>query len=267
MPPFSLEISVEETGKYAPQWDLDSDLNGEASLADFLAFTKQSLILIADEVLHEEQGKGFPKDPIVVVDGRTNKSPFDVNPLGSIEFFSKANMEAVILETYQALLGRSPVDTGQYIASNYVFLNGIQVATDLASLQAWLNTQPKFEDKDLVRFVNIAPYGRKLERLGITAQRRSIRQTKSRDKRGRSGTHILAPNGTYFLTARAIRRKYKRNSVIKFSFIPGSQLGLTSTFKTERGGARSSGLFKRKKPGRTYLYPTITISVQESGIV
>lgn len=265
---FSVDVSVTETGRGAPAYNLDSDLNGEVTLAEFLEFTKASLIIIASETLKEEQANGFDPKPIVAVDGQKNKPVIAVSPLGSIEFTSKASMDAILQDTYEAIRFRSPVDTGKYIKSHYVFLNGIQVASDFSSFEAWLATRPEFKEKDLIRFVNIQPYARKLERYGITAQRQQSRTVKSSDKRGRSGVNgrILAPNGTYFLTTRAIRRKYKRNSIISFSFLSGSSLGLSATFKTQTGGARGGGSFRRKKSGRTYLYPTITISVQESGI-
>lgn len=252
----AVDFSVYEDGRKKPQYTLDTDLNGEVSLADFLDFTKQVIIVTADTVLKEEQALGFDKSPVVTVDGRVGKPVINVSPLGSIEFTSRANMSEVILETYSALIYRSPFLTGRYKASNFVFLNGQQVASDLLSLQSWLGSNPKFEDRDLVRFVNIQPYARKLERLGVTGQRQKSRIV-GKKKKGLIGPArgVLVPNGNYFLTARAIRAKYKRNSTIKFTFISGSGLGITGSFKQSRSG----------KPGRPYLYPSIVISVSEQG--
>lgn len=267
MQSFSVEFSVTEKGRKSPKYTLDTDLNGEVSLASFLEFTKANLIIIADQVLREEQARGFDPKPVVVVDGRQNKPVISVNPLGKLEFFARAQIKGLILEAYNAIRDRSPVDTGQYVRSNYVFLNGKQVANSLETLNLWLATNPALKQSDLIRFVNITPYARRLERLGVTAQRQSRRTEKSRDKRGRSGGTILAPNGTYFLAARAIKRKYKNNSRIKFSFIPGSSLGLSASFKMQTSGARDGGTGKRKKPGSTYLYPSITIGVSELGVI
>lgn len=258
---FTVDFSVEENGRKRPEYTLDTDLNGEISLADFLEFTKSSLIITADTVLAEEQLLGFEKNPVIVVDGRQGKSVLNVNPFGTIEIVSRVNMQDILLETYKGIIHRSPVDTGQYVKSHYVFQNGKQVATDLASLESWLASNPKFEQKDLIRFVNIQPYARKLERRGITAQNQGqlikTRTVKSRDKRkAAQGITVAAPNGAYYLTSRAIRAKYKRNSVIKFSFISGASLGISGNFKVGRKG----------KPGRPYLYPTIIISVEEGGI-
>lgn len=271
----AVNLSVYEKGRRAPEWTVDSDINGKMSLADLIMFTRNSLIIVADQALREEQGKGFDKNPVVTVDGRTGKPVTAVNPFGEIVFTARANLNEVLLEAYRGIASRSPVDTGQYKKSNYVFLNGKQVANSEETLNAWLATQPNFKQNDLIRFVNIQPYARKLERLGVTAQnqgkRRASRTVKSKDKRGRFGFggRILAPNGAYFLTAKQIKRKYKNNSSIDFEFMPGSKLGLAARFKTismRRTKSDSMKTYRRKKPGSTYLYPTIRILVNEGGI-
>lgn len=252
---FSVDVSVEERGKKKPQYSIDTDLNGEVSLAEFLLFTKQTLLVTADFVLKEEQGYGFDPHPVVVVDGKTNKPIINVSPVGQIEFVARAQMKEIILATYQGLLDRSKVLTGRYKQSHFVFLNGNQVAVDLVSLEAWINSNPEFKPTDLIRFVDIQPYARKLERLGVTAQRTAERTYIKRDKNKKVlSTRPKQPNGVYFQTARSIKAKFKRNAGIKFTFIAGSQLGITSSFKS-RGG----------KPGRTYLYPSIVLTLQEGG--
>lgn len=251
-----VEVHVEEGGLVREGLGI-TDLNGEISLAELLFFTKQSLIVVADQVLAEEQAAGFDKTPVVLVDGKQGKSLFDVNPLGQIDFVSRASMSDILQFTYQTLLEKSPIWTGRYKASHYVFWNGNQVATDQASLEAWLKTNPEFGDKDLIRFVDIQPYARKLERMGITEGKQKTRTTKSRDKRKAArGVRVLQPNGVYYLTSRAVRNKYKQNSIIQFDFITGSSLGITGSFASSQG-----------KKSRTYLYPSITISVQETGVV
>lgn len=260
---FEVDIAVSESGRKSPQYTLESDLSGEVSLLDFLKFTKQSLILIADEVFREEKLKGFDKNPVVVVDGRAGKRVEDVSPLGQIELVARTSSLEILKETYEGLIHRSKILTGTYIDSHYVFLNGTQVATDMPSLLLWLASGPAIKDKDVIRFVNIQPYARRLELLGVTNQRQQNRMEKSRRKKGGrtiTGGKIRAPNGTYFLTARAIRSKYKRNSNIRFTFITGASLGITGSFK-------SAGKYKRKKSAsRTYLYPTIVITIQERGV-
>lgn len=259
MPSFDVSLSVAENGRKRPEYTIDTDLDGDLTLQDILDWTKQALIVISDQVLTEEQAIGFDKEPIITVDGRNNKPIQSVSPLGQIEFTSRRNISDIVLETYNALLFRSKVLTGRYKDSHYVFLNGTQVATNLAGLDAWLKSNPEIKDSDTIRFVNIQPYARKLERYGITAQRSktSYRETGKKKGKGGSGKFALVPNGTYQLTSRAIRSKYKRNSIIKFTFLPGSSLGLSGSFKGGRKGRNSSG--------RPYLYPSIVISVQERG--
>lgn len=258
MTSFAVQLSVSEKGRNRPEYTLETDLNGEISLLDLLQWTKQALIITADEVLKEAQANGFDKEPIVAVDGRVGKPVINVSPLGQIEFTARGNMKEIVLETYNALLYRSKVLTGRYKSSHFVFLNGTQVATDAGSLESWISSNPQFKQSDLIRFVNIQPYARKLERYGITAQRsRTKYDDPSRRTKGKRTRLVLVPNGTYQLTARAIKSKYKRNSAIKFGFIPGTSLGLTRTFQKGRKGKNSAG--------RPYLYPSITISVQERG--
>ncbi len=265
-------VSVTENGRKAPNWSLEGDLRGEFSLADFLAFTKQSLIVIADTALREEQALGFDPNPVVAVDGRVGKPVIDVSPLGTLEFTARADLSTVLKETYQKILDKSPVLTGEYKAHNYVFLNGNQVAKDMASLDSWLGTNPNFQDKDLIRFVDTEPYARKLERLGVTYGNEKYSSRSSRtvtSKRKNRGTVVRynQPNGVYYLTARAIRTKYKRNSIIRFEFISGTQLGIADKGFDDRSRVFTGKRLKKNQLGRAYLYPSIVISVQEDGIL
>lgn len=247
-------LSVSENGRNKPEYTLDSDIGGEVSLADFLDFVKQTLIVTADTVLKEEQDAGFDPNPVIAVDGRVGVPVQNVKPYGNIDIVARADIGDIVLDTYQSILDKSPVLTGTYKSSNFVFVNGEQVATDLASLQAWVETDPVLSDKDLIRFVNIEPYARKLERLGVTIDHQQSRTVNKKNKRTGRSISVGVPNGTYYITARNIRSKYRRNSIIQFEFISGTSLGITGNFRARRG-----------KPGRAYLYPSIVISVQESG--
>lgn len=265
---FSVDIQVTESGKRAPQYTVETDLDGGLTLDELLDYMKSSIIFIAKDVLEEEQAKGFDKTPVTTVDNRVNKSILDVKPFGTIEFTARQNMKDILLETYESLLFKSPVLTGKYKSSHVVIYNQSLVATDQQGLNTWLNSNPNFQDKDVIKFVDVQPYARKLERQGITAQKRSTRSKKSTDMRGRSGEKILAPNGVYYLTAQAIKRKYKRNSSIKFGFIGGSQLGLSQSFQTVSSGRRGGGRGKKGlRRTKAYFYPTISILVNEAGII
>lgn len=265
-----VSVQVTERGRKSPTYKIQDDLNGELTLIKFLEYTKDMLQTVALQVLREEQKDfNFDKDPLIRVDGRANKPLSAVDPLGRIQFIARASSAEFLKEIYQNILDRSPIDTGQYITSHYVFWNNIRIATNMVELEAFIKRGVEFKENDFVAFINIAPYARKLERFGVTAQRSKMRTVKSRDKRGRSGFNgrVLAANGTYFLTSRAVRRKYRGNAKIDFKFIPGSQLGLSAEFKTVRGQGKSPLEGKGKKDARTYLYPAIVVTFGARGFL
>lgn len=257
---FEVGIKVTDGNKPRPEYTINSDLNGEITLKDLLEWTKQTLIVLADQALQEEQAAGFDKSPVTIVDGKKNNDIRTVHPLGSIEYVSRQSMTDILITAYEALLERSKVVSGLYKSSHYVFHNGIQVANDLSSLKSWVASSPQFKNKDVVRFVNIQPYGRRLELLGVTAQRsRPKREDKGRRKGIKTGVVFKVPNGTYQLTARSLKSRFKQNVGIRFTFIPGSSLGISGSFKKGRAGKNSAG--------RPYLYPSIVFTVQEGGIL
>lgn len=256
---FEVTLSVEEKGKKRPEYTLDTDLNGEITLQDLLQWTKSALIITADEVLREEQANGFDKEPILLVDGRQGRNPNTVNPLGQIEFVSRSNVADIFIETYEGLLKRSPVLKGDYKASHYVAYNGTQVASSLEGLKSWLAGDINFKAGDTIRIVNVQPYARRLELLGVTAQRtQNRREDAGRRAKKKTGTMVRVPNGAYQLTSRSIKSKYKNNVGVRFSFLPGTSIGLSGSFKGGRKGRNSSG--------RPYLYPSIAFVLNERGM-
>ncbi len=268
-----VHMFVEEGGLVQERLGIDQD--GEISLAELLTFMKLSLKEISKDVLGEEQANGFDKDPVVIVDGTQGKSLDDVKPFGQIEYVAKADVGDIMIETYSLIMDKSPVLTGEYKAHNYVLLNGNQIASNMDELRAWIDSGPTLTDKDLIRFVDIMPYARKLERHGITAQTKgtslSSRTRTSRSKRKNRGTVIRVnqPNGVYYLTNRIIRAKYRFNSVIRFEFVSGSVIGITNDKGVNRkfkGGKKNKAGIVRGI-GRSYLYPSILISVRASGAV
>lgn len=253
----SVESTIQEGGLVIEKQAFLRD--SQIELKDLLEWTKTQLIVIADSVLSEEQKKGFDKEPILLVDGRANKPVLSVSPLGQIEFISRQSFDDILMDTYNSLLKRSPVLTGRYKSSHYVFWNGNQVANDLVSLDSWLKSGPVLKEKDTIRIVNIQPYGRRLELLGVTSQRTQMkREDAGRRNKRKTGTTVKVPNGTYQLTARAIRAKYKQNLNIRFTFLPGTSLGLKGAFKAGRKGRNSAG--------RPYLYPTIVFTISTRGL-
>ncbi len=255
----SVGVQVTEKGTGSPKWSLEGDLDGKITLEDFLAFTKRSLITITDQVVREEQARGFDKNPLFIVDGRQNKKVIDVNPLGRIDVVARANIDEMLLWTFEGLVERSPVLEGIYSISHVVYYNNNAVASDLSSLRSWLASKPDFKPTDKIIIVNVQPYARRLESLGVTKSRQQSRTVKSRDKKKAArGIRTIVPNGTYFLTYRSVRYKYKNNANIRFTLISGATLGLAPVFKSARN-------VKKGRPGRAYLYPAIVISLNSTG--
>lgn len=267
---FSVKYSVTEKGRNSPRYTIDSDLRGEITLEELFDFTKRSLIVIADEVLKEEQAKGFDKNPVTIVDNKRGKPVQSVSPFGKIQFIGRQAVGDILIETYQGIIDRSPIKTGNYSKFNFVFYNGTQIAKSMPELVSWLKSyESEIKDKDFFRFANLTPYARRLERLGVSKGRQKQKLSLSKDKRrAAKGEKSASPNGAYFLTTRAIQRKYKNNSKISFGFISGTQLGFTgiaTAFKTGRSGAKR--MAKRKKPPAQYLYPSIKILVNSQGVL
>ena len=247
-----ISISITEKGKRSPNISLDADFE-EMALKEILEFMRNALIVTADTVLKEEQNRGFDKKPFTVVDNVPNKSVLAVKPTGKIQFFNRIqDVGKIILEAYKLIYDRSRVRTGLYRDSHTVFLNGKRIADTYEDLQKWFVTNAGIvKEKDLFRIVNIQPYARKLELLGMSAGRARQKRSKNRD----SSKIVTVPNGAYALAARAIKRKYKGLALINFKFLTGASMGLMS-------GVFKSSEVKFKKRGRTYLYPSISIGIQ-----
>lgn len=267
-------IEVTEKGRKVPLYDLTSDINGEKTLAEFLKFIKITLVTVAHDVLKEQQARGFDKEPVIVVDGKVGKPIDKVNPIGKIEFVSRVDAGQIVIDALQGIYDRSKIgETRKYISSHFVFFNGQGIAKTVEELKLWLEKKESFKATDYFQIINAQPYARRLERLGVTSSsatnRVNNRSYKSRDKTKPPGSKIVAPNGTYFLTSRSIKRKYKRNSSIRFGFVTGDNIripdgaggtgGLAGVFKRDRKNGRP-------KTKRAYLYPCLTIVIQEAGI-
>lgn len=268
MKSFGVEVyGYEKNGRgKATKTLFESDMDGRVTLQELLQFTKQALLTIAVDALNEEQRKGFDKEPRVLVDGSGNKRLKDVNPLGKIQFVTRQNFSQIILDTYIAIQSRSPSVTGEFFRGNVVTYNGREIARTMPQLEAWMKEIEKdgfsFRPSDRIRFINVVPYARKLENLGVTKGRTKPRVDQKQRKRSSPG-YVAVPNGVYSLAVRAIKRKYKGNSNIKFTFLPGESLGITGSDRDEKTGKPRRRTFK--KDGRPYLYPTITITALEDG--
>ena len=264
-----ITISVSERGKNKPDWDLDSDLTGKVTAQQLFGLLQDTLINTAFLVLDDEQRQGFDKKPVVRVDNKIGKSPLSVNPLGKIEFIARQQAGTILLEIYDNILKRAPDKSGEYFNSNIVSYNGEVVAQNRAELVAWINKKESYDEKDRIRFINTAPYARKLERDGVTAQRQKVKTGLGSRKKSAFQNTIRLPNGTYALAARAVRAKFKGNSGIKFSLIPGNYLGIGSNFPRASASGKDTSNNRReyKSTGRPYLYPTILLEISTLGIL
>lgn len=265
----SISINIIEKGKDAPKYIIQDDLDGRASLEDFIRYTKGVLISTALTVLKEEQAEGFDSDPITVIDNRQAKNINDVNPLGRILFVSRADKSQILIDTFASILEKSPVSSGNYEKQNIVTFNGKEIASTPQQLAAWIVANPNFKPNDTMRFLNLAPYARKLERYGVSKGHQKFRITRSKGRAGKQGKKVLAPNGTYYLTYQEVKANYKNQARIVFEFLPGSSLGIAS--KLGHGAQRGKTHFKarNKREGirgtSSYLYPTISITFTAGG--
>lgn len=263
----SISVSVKETGKNAPLWDLNMDLDGDASLKDFERHLQQNVVVISKQVLKEEQKKGFDNKPRVLVDRIDGKPVESVKPYGQVEYVARQEIVDVMLGVYRFIEARSPVTTGQYANSNYVFVKGKLVATNLTGLSNYLKTAT-LKDGSWVRFVNVTPYATRLEYAGYSkGTRGSVKgMTKQSKKRkvASSGKLLKKPNGTYALAFRAASRKYKKVvNNMRSGFMPNGWDGI----KISGGGVFRNSYIAGNKNGYTgpYVYPHISFNITSKG--
>jgi len=235
---------------------------------DMLEFVQQNLVVIAKEFLAKEQKDGeFPKkDYVTITDGKLNRQEELVRPLGKIEYVSKLDdITQVVLGVMRLVVERSPTRSGYYQSTNILLYNGKVVAKGIFETNAWLKVDRDYKPSDRFRIVNLAPYARKLERLGIKRGTRGkssgMTSGKSRTGKSKKGAKILAPNGAYWLAKNTARRKFPQlKDNIKFSFIPVSP-SIASSQNTKSFSPNSFKFSTGQGKGRSYLYPSISITI------
>lgn len=260
MAEFSLEYSVEVDGKKSPKYNLDRDINGKVSFETFLEFIKDHIIIFSDQALTEEQANGFDPKPVRLVDNSHFKKLADVKPFGQVEYVARQDVSDILLGVFDTLFKQSPYVTGEYRRSHVLTYNGKSVASTPDELRSWLKTKEAklIKDNDLFRFVNIAPYARRLETLGVTSKRQQNRRVKARGAKKAGNARVTRPNGAYYLTYRSVKRKFGKNVGIFYKLIPGSEFGSAASFKSKANIG--------SKGARTYLYPSIKVLVKATGI-
>ena len=263
MEALKFEITGTEVGagRKGPRWEIFNDINGEITFPQLLGFLQESLVQISKDVLQEELKKGFPKDYITITDGKVGKPIETVDPLrGQIQFVTKFTSIEIALEIYDTLLKLSRVRTGLYRQSHIVTYRGVQVANSRASLDAWIKSGVEITSGSVMRFINYTPYARKLELSGVSSKGRSTKTRLSkREKDRKKVTLVRRANGAYYLTSVLLRKKFPRTiGKFRFEFITGAELpGLPKI-----PGMRNTFI----KDGRPYLYPTISITFDSTGV-
>lgn len=267
---FDIELSVTESGRNAPKYSLDGDINGEITLKDFRSTMKQVLIETARSVLNEEQLRGFDEKPRVRVDNRFDTTIEVVKPFGKIEYFSRLTIKDSLLGIYTLLVEKSATWTGLYKDSHYVFYNNTLIATSLRELDAW--TTKNNPTTGFLRFVNVTPYATRLEYAGISKSVRgkskggTVKNAKTGKSRG--GTVFKRPNGVYSLIARSARSRYKSiGNYLKFAWMPNGTSGINIQETTYRGQTLRNSYHKgNKKYSGPYVYPSIVIDLNSQGV-
>ena len=265
---FEIDFKVTEKGKNAPEYTIESDINGTLSLAALQDFFKDSLIAISDSVLREEQGRGFDKEAVRIVDGKFGRSKFDVKTFGTIEYVARTDIGDALIDMYNELVIRSPKLTGLYSISHLVLLNGALVARTVSEMESFIAREGDFiTNGDLIRFVNVTPYAGMLEREGITNQNRRPRLGKSKDARQRSGPQIRVPNGVYYQTAKKFKKMFKGNFLVFADFINGGSIPDSEkpTSSSRQSPLRKTFHESNKRNKGPYVYPSIKVYVKAEG--
>jgi len=268
----TVSFKVTEKGKNTPEFKLESDLRGETTLAQLFNFSQLALISIFNDVLKEEQGKGFTKTPRTRVDNNFFKPVINVRPFGKLQAFDTQNVLEILDDIYKGLTDRSRIKTGNYITSHVVFFRDVLIARSFNELQIWIqaNKNRKFQQSDKFDFINLAPYARKLESRGLAVSATSNKNvSKTRRTKSSKGGKVRRPNGAYFKTAKSIKRKFGQASGnVKFQYRPAAKQA--RAFNSGRAGP--SGVpfrthFKsRSGAGRPYIYPSIQYKIDLRGV-
>lgn len=262
--PFSLEIKEKSS-------EFNSFTTKSGGIEQFLEFTKKTLIKTARAALKREQDAGFDKKPRVRVDNRFGKPISAVKPIGKIQYFTRVDASLALLRIYREIEKRSPRVSGQYVSGNRVIVNSREVARNEAELRAYLATGSLPADAT-IRFINVNPYARRLENKGIMRGIRGrnigkiLNKGEKKSISKKTGNPIIRPNGAYHSAFLFIRRNFRQlGRSIRFKYLPNGSAGI-SIPDLGPGFRNSFQTGKRGAIGRPYLYPSIVIKLEPSGI-
>jgi hypothetical protein len=242
----------------------------ESEVVDIL---KGQLVLVSKQLLKTEQDSGdFPrKDFITLVDNKLNSNERDVKPFGVIEYQTKLeNLKPVLIFAARAIFNRSPLRTGAYQDNNVLFKNNKSVAAGYLNIVSYIEKERDFKPTDVFRFVNVSPYARKLERYRVTRSSSGTSRVGGLKQKQVKNKLVTVPAGTYVLSTRSIRRKFKAlKNNIRFSYIPiepSTVRTLDVSGKDTTGYVFAKNRDNGRGAGRPYLYPSLTISATSSAV-
>lgn len=271
-----IEYSVIDNQKKS---NINLDMGGspiDNTLSDFIERIKAAQVLIAKAVLREEQGLGFDKKPTVIIDGRRGRVEEEVRPFGKIEYYARLKDLDSLIKIYEAIEKRSPVRSGLYKDSNYVFANNKLVATNIAEFIRFVKVQANrgMEDLAEIRFVNVTPYAARLEYSGtrMSIGGRNKGSNVSKGKKGKSkynpANQVKRPNGAYYLASRTLSSVKGFFAQTKFEFIPNGYKGLNfdshSMFRTTYVNSQKNQ--SRRRVGKPYVYPSLVFRISDKGV-
>lgn len=248
----------------ARAWTIKGDLNGEITHAQLLFMLKDALIDISQQALKEELSKGFDKDHLTLVDGRKNNNLNAVSPLGKIQFIARYDFKEICLETMQQLQARNPDSfTGQYSKSHAVLMDGKYVAGNYDELDKYLENFEGDIPREIV-FFNLMPYARKIETNANSNPIPPRKKAGLRMKKNREGKMVKQPNGSYYLTYRAVSSKFRVKSktgmFLKYQLVFGGDLKFPAPdIDSKTGKKHYRSYVTGKTIGRAYVYPAIYI--------
>lgn len=198
------------------------------------------------------------KNYVTVVDGSI-KPENTVQVFGKIAYLHPQSMVNVLIEIFEDIVLRSPMVSGEYMASHMLLWNGFLVARTAAEVKRWLQASTdKIKPTDKFRIINVIAYARRQELLGVRDGSRKQRLGNSK-KPGMKGVKVNKPNGAYHLTWRKYNAKYKwLFSRFRFEFLPGAHIN-SSLLR----GKRTTFM----KDNRPYLYPSIEIMFNKDGVM
>lgn len=264
-----IDITIRDGNRVIPG-GFSIDL-AKSFLEDSIEFIRVAHIRIAKDVRKEEENTGFDKDAVTIVDNRHHAPEDNVLPFGKIEYVARRDMGEVVDYAWQVIEKKSPSQTGIYKNNHVMTFNGVPVAKSRRAAARFMKKQGAMNAGDIIRLVNIAPYAGKLERFGVSAGRTKRKHRKSRDDQKRSGSLVRVPNGTYVLSARALKSKFPAVGFVKFEMLPMDYLGVTGLNVnpgTQPGGSSWRKTYHPKGGFNSgyYMLPSIIIAPNPTGV-